>query len=84
MDEWSVVLVLSGVVGLFCSIGIPIIRFNASVVKLAAQLEHITEHQNQLENDNAAGHRRLWAHCDEQDDVIRDHETRITILERMD
>lgn len=82
MDEWSVVLVLSGVVGLFCSIGIPIIRFNATVVKLSTQLEHITTHQAKAETDNTEGHRRIWKHNDEQDDAIRDHETRITILER--
>lgn len=82
MDEWSVVLVLSGVVGLFCTVGIPIIRFNATVVKLSTQLEHITAHQVQAETENTNSHRRIWTHNDEQDEMIRDHETRITILER--
>ncbi|OUN81937.1 hypothetical protein [Gemmiger sp. An50] len=82
MNEWSVVGVLVVVVGLFLSVGAPVIRLNSTITKLSTLVEGLRDRQVQQEQNNSDSHRRIWKHNEEQDAVLNDHETRITILER--
>lgn len=82
MNEWNVVGVLVVVVGLFLSVGAPVIRLNSTLTKLSTLMEAVQTRQDRQERDNTDSHRRLWKHNDGQDAFLRDHETRITILER--
>lgn len=82
MNEWNVVGVLVVVAGLFLSVGAPVIRLNSTLTKLSTLVEAMQERQDRQEQSNTEGHRRLWAHNDGQDAALRDHETRIMILER--
>lgn len=82
MNEWSVVGVLVVVVGLFLSVGAPVIQLNSTITKLSTLVQSIQDRQARQERDNTDSHRRLWRHNDEQDATLNDHETRITILER--
>lgn len=88
MNEWTVVSVLIALVGLFITIGKPIINLNNTMTTL-----NITVQQNNKEledqkkelkeqRDSAhTSHQRLWDKNDEQDKAISDHETRIRVLE---
>ena len=82
MNEWGVVGVLVVVVGLFLSVGAPVIRLNSTLTKLSTLVEGLRDRQAQQEQNNTDSHRRLWKHNDVQDAALHDHETRITILER--
>ena len=87
----EVITVLSAVIGLGVSIGIPIIKLNSTITTLSVALEHlrsdvVANAQAIDENRKNAkeSHRRLWDHNDMQDKQIADHDRRIDTLERED
>lgn len=88
MNEWTVVSVIIALVGLFITIGKPIINLNSNIVLLTASVQQnnkeLEDQKKELEKqrDNAHNsHRRLWDKNEEQDKIINDHETRIKVLE---
>ena len=87
--EWTVFEVLAAIVALFASVGVPIIRLNASITKLNVTLERtekdVAVNREQIEEQRKAAresHKRLWDHADKQDAQLQDHETRIKFLEK--
>lgn len=87
--EWTVVGVIVTLVGLAAAVGGPVLKLNASITKLTTLLQVIEQRLDTLEQGAkeqrthaAESHRRIWAHNDEQDDRLEDHEKRITLLER--
>lgn len=88
MAQWDVVVVIVSLVGLFMTVGMPIISLNKTITTLNVRLDHMEksndEQQKEIDNHRAAAkesHRRLWEHNTSQDKRLDDHETRITILE---
>lgn len=88
MAQWDVVLVITSLVGLFLTVGVPIIGLNKTITTLNVRLDHMEKESNEQKTEIAEqraaakdSHRRIWAHNDEQDDRLDDHEKRITILE---
>lgn len=88
MNEWTVVSVIIALVGLFITIGKPIINLNNTMTALNITVQQnnkkIEEHDKKLEKqteDAHNSHQRLWDKNDEQDKTINDHETRIRVLE---
>lgn len=84
MTQWDVVTVLAAVVGLFATVGAPVIRLNATMTRLSALVEQLEKKVDSQAASSKESHRRLWEHNDEQDEQLNDHEKRITILERKD
>lgn len=82
MTEWEVVLVLVALAGLFATVGGPVIKLNSAITKQSVLLESLDKQLAQISKDKAEAHRRLWAHNEEQDKILSDHETRIKVLER--
>lgn len=87
--EWTVVGVIVTLVGLAAAVGGPVLKLNASITKLTTLLQVIEQRLDVLEHGAkeqrthaAESHRRIWAHNDEQDDRLEDHEKRITLLEQ--
>ena len=87
--EWIVVTVLIALVGLFITIGMPILALNKNITTLNVNVKHINgklvEHDEKLKNqqDRAhESHQRLWDKNGEQDKILNDHETRLQILEK--
>ena len=87
--EWTVFEVLAAVAALFFSIGVPVMRLNASITKLTVMLERVERdvaaNREQLAAQRAAArasHEKLWRHNDEQDERLGDHETRLRFLEK--
>lgn len=86
--EWTVVTVIVALVGLFLTVGKPIINLNSNIVKLNLSIDALREktRQNaeelkeQKEHAHDA-HKRIWDHNDEQDKQLSDHENRIQLLE---
>lgn len=89
MNEWTVVSVIIALVGLFFTVGKPIVTLNNTITLLRADIQQcskeIEEQKKELQEqrkDAKDSHRRIWEHNDEQDGVLQDHETRIRLLEQ--
>ena len=88
MNEWTVVGVIIALVGLFFTIGKPIMDLNSNMVKLNVSMEAVNKRadkqEKELEEQKRCAHdshKRLWEHNVQQDETIRDHEVRIGSLE---
>lgn len=81
MTEWGVVGVIVALVGLFFTVGKPIIKLTNTISKLDSTCERLDTQFSAFEANNKNSHRRIWEHNEEQDNRINDHEKRITLLE---
>ena len=79
--EWTVVTVLIALVGLGGAVVRPLLALNASIVKLTARLDQLTDSLGEVSERNTRSHDRLWKKNDELDAALEDHEHRITVLE---
>ncbi len=68
--EWIVVTVIIALVGLFMTVGKPIITLNGSIT-------HLQDAIDELREDIKV----LTGRTDNQEEKLQDHETRISILE---
>ena len=81
MTEWGVVGVIIALVGLFITVGKPIFNLISAIEKLRYSCNELIEEFDKFETHNKESHRRIWEHSKEQDDIIYDHEKRISSLE---
>lgn len=89
MDEWGIVLTLTTLIGLFFTVGKPILNLNKNITTLNINIEHnnkeLEEQKLELQRqrtDARSSHERLWEHNDKQDEQLRDHEQRLGRLEK--
>lgn len=89
MNEWTVVSVIIALVGLFFTVGNPILKLNGNITMLNANIQQnskeIAENKKELKEQREKAHeshQKLWDKNDEQDKILGDHETRIAILEK--
>lgn len=68
--EWTVVTVIIALVGLFMTVGKPVITLNSSIT-------HLQDAIDELREDIKV----LTGRTDNQEEKLQDHETRISILE---
>lgn len=68
--EWTVVTVIIALVGLFMTVGKPIITLNSSITRLQDAIVELREDI-----------KVLTGRTDSQEEKLQDHETRISILE---
>lgn len=68
--EWTVVTVIIALVGLFMTVGKPIITLNGSITHLQDAIDELREDIKVLTN-----------RTDNQEERLQNHETRISILE---
>lgn len=81
MSEWGVFGVIVAVVGLVITIMGPVVYVTKTLSKLTAVTEQMQSKQLDDQKLNMQSHDKLWAHSNEQDVKLNDHETRIRILE---
>lgn len=88
MNEWTVVGVIIALVGLFFTVGAPILKLNKNIVELTvtmkAQGEDIKRNAEDLKEQKEhahESHQRLWEHNEAQDKTLSNHENRIQRLE---
>ena len=89
MNEWTIITVLIALVGLFMTVGKPIITLNTNITLLRADIQQnskeIEEQKKELQQQREyakKSHEKIWGHNTEQDKMLQDHETRICILEQ--
>lgn len=68
--EWIVVTVIIALVGLFMTVGKPVINLNSSITRLQDAIDELRGDIKVLTN-----------RTDNQEERLQDHETRISILE---
>lgn len=81
MNEWAVVGVIVVLVGLFATVGAPIIKLISSITKLTVTVDNLRENVESFTRRNTDAHRRLWDHNEKQDAELNDHKGRIERLE---
>lgn len=84
MTEWGVFLVITAVAGFLAGVITPITKLTQSITKLTVVLDQVTKDVETLKKQSGDSHGKLWAHSDEQDARLNDHETRIQLLEKVE
>lgn len=82
MNEWAVFGVLTAIAGFLAVIVPPIIKLTGSITKLTTVVDSLEKEQNKQSKQNKVSIDKLWAHNEEQDDKLCDHETRLQLLEK--
>lgn len=81
MTEWGVVGVIIALVGLVAAIVGPITKLTQSITKLTVVVDRLDAEQKTQRANAKTSHQKLWNKCAEQDEVLHDHEHRISVLE---
>ena len=79
---WAVVVAASAIIGLFISVGKPIITLNNTLTKLQMTLDELERKFNESQVTNTESHKRILDKNDEQDKELANHEARISNLEK--
>ena len=81
MNEWAVFGVLIAVAGFLAVVVPPIVNLTKSITRLTVVVDRLSTDLENQKKQSIESHDKLWAHNDEQDGRINDHETRIRLLE---
>lgn len=79
--EWTVVTALVVIVGLFFTIGKPIINLNTNITILNEGIKNLSKRQEKHEQDSDKEHEVIWKHEAEQDERLIAHEMRLHDLD---
>lgn len=76
-----IVLGLATLVALFAQVTKPLLNVTKAITALTTSLENITEKFKAFESKSHDTHKRLWDKAYEHEEMLSDHETRITVAE---
>lgn len=79
--EWTVVTVFGALIGLFITVGAPIIKLITSLTKLTSEVTHLRKSLGETSARNDESHKQICEHIDTMGGTIQNHETRIVMLE---
>ena len=82
MNEWTVVGIIVTLVGLFFTVGRPIIELNKNITTLNVIVKQNSKDIAEQQKNAHESHQKLWDHNTHQDQQLADHETRISVLEQ--
>lgn len=77
----AVVVALGTILGVGAMVVKPLIANVKIMTELNESIKNLTEKFNAFEINNHDDHKRIWTKNDAQDDLLNEHETRITVLE---
>jgi hypothetical protein len=78
---WEIFLGISAIVAFVASVTGPLIKLNTSITKLNASVDVLKSAIDRIDTDNEESHNRIWKHNDEQDEIIAEHERKISNIE---
>lgn len=85
MNEWTVVGVLIALVGLYFAVHTPSERNTKENTKAMTELnmtmKNVCKELADYKVSTKETIKRIWAHNDEQDEILQDHETRLQLIE---
>lgn len=82
MDEWVVVSVIVVLVGLFFTVGKPVVNLNTTLVRLEEKLNRVTDKFEMFEKHNEAEHKYITDVLDKHGETLDIHEKRLSDIER--
>ncbi len=83
MEKWDIVLVIAALVALFAAVVTPMIKLNTTITKLNSSIDSLGEKMNDINCENKHQHDNLFGITREHGDTLNDHETRITLIEKL-
>lgn len=78
---WEIFLGIVALVGFCVTIATPLMKLSKTMTELNVNMQNLNQAMNTLTANNTESHRRIWAHNDEQDEKLENHEKRITKIE---
>lgn len=76
MDEysifWMVVIALGTIIGLFLTVGNPIIKLNSTLTELNTRMGNIESNVNSFTEKNRESHKRIHERIDVVEDDVKD------------
>lgn len=81
MSEWDIVSVIVVIVGLFFTVGKPIINLNTNITILNESLKTEKEKLADFEKCSEREHCELWEHNEKQDKMLEEHKMRLHDLD---
>ena len=78
---WEIFLGIVALVGFIISLATPLMKLSKTMTELNVNMQNLNKAMNVLTANNTESHRRIWAHNEEQDEKIENHEKRITKIE---
>lgn len=78
---WEIVVGIITLVGFIITIVTSISKLIRIMTELTMSVENLKEVINQMGANNAQTVKRIWQHNDEQDELLQEHEKRITKIE---
>lgn len=82
MNEWTVVTVIIGLVGLVAAIIKPLISLNSTITRLTKSVDTLEKQLSQITEKNSESHARIWHSVTAQDERLRKCECRLGVWER--
>ena len=78
---WEIFLGIVALVGFCITIATPLMKLSKTMTELNVNMQNLNQAMNTLTANNTESHRRIWAHNEEQDEKLENHEKRITKIE---
>lgn len=78
---WEIFLGIVALVGFCVTIATPLMKLSKIMTELNVNMQNLNQAMNTLTANNTESHRRIWAHNEEQDEKLENHEKRITKIE---
>lgn len=79
--SWEIFLGIVALVGFCVTIATPLMKLSKIMTELNVNMQNLNQAMNTLTANNTESHRRIWAHNEEQDEKLENHEKRITKIE---
>ena len=70
--SWTVVIALGTIIGLFFTVGKPIINLNSTITELITRLKRMERDLDEFKTHNHEAHRKLHERIDEVEDDVND------------
>lgn len=70
--SWIVILALGTIIGLFFTVGKPIINLNSTITELITRLKHMEHDLDEFKVHNHEAHKKLHDRIDEVEDDVND------------
>ena len=78
---WEIFLGIVALIGFCLTIATPLMKLSKTMTELNVNMQNLNQAMNTLTANNTESHRRIWAHNEEQDEKLENHEKRITKIE---
>ena len=78
---WEIVVGIIALFGFLVSVITPLTKLTRIMTELTISVEGLKEAIKQMGDKNTESHKRIWEHNTEQDELLENHEKRITKIE---